>query len=86
MHAMVVPSAAMGFLRDIGAGELIVILLILLLLFGSKRLPGVARSTGTALREFKAAVSGSAGDDEEPAAPGPADPATERSPAEAGGS
>ncbi len=36
-----------------GWQELILILLIVLLLFGAKRLPEVARSVGKALGEFK---------------------------------
>ncbi|HOV22083.1 MAG TPA: twin-arginine translocase TatA/TatE family subunit [Candidatus Ratteibacteria bacterium] len=38
---------------NIGAGELILILLIILLLFGAKRLPEIGRSIGKALGEFK---------------------------------
>ena len=39
----------------LGMGELIVILLIILLLFGAKRLPEIARSLGKAIKEFKKA-------------------------------
>ena len=39
----------------IGMSELIVIFLILLLLFGAKRLPEIARSLGKATTEFKKA-------------------------------
>ncbi|MBN1521950.1 MAG: twin-arginine translocase TatA/TatE family subunit [Candidatus Aureabacteria bacterium] len=38
-----------------GAGELVLIFLIVLLLFGAKRLPEIARSLGKAIREFKKA-------------------------------
>ena len=37
----------------IGAGELLVILLIVLVLFGAKRLPELAKGLGSALREFR---------------------------------
>jgi len=40
---------------NFGIGELIVIFLIVLLLFGAKRLPEIARSLGKAIREFKKA-------------------------------
>jgi len=38
-----------------GMGELIVILLIILLLFGASRLPGIARALGKSIKEFKKA-------------------------------
>lgn len=41
----------------LGAPELIVILLVVLLLFGSTRLPKLARSLGQASKEFKAGVN-----------------------------
>jgi sec-independent protein translocase protein TatA len=41
----------------IGSGELIVILGIMLLLFGGKRLPELAKSLGKGIREFKKACS-----------------------------
>jgi sec-independent protein translocase protein TatA len=46
-----------GFL-DFGAPELIIILAILLLLFGSKRLPELSRSLGESMREIRKGVSG----------------------------
>lgn len=39
----------------IGSGELFLILCIMLLLFGGKKLPELARSLGGGLREFKKA-------------------------------
>ena len=38
-----------------GMGELIVILLIILVLFGAKRLPEIARSLAKSIKEFKKA-------------------------------
>ena len=42
---------------SIGAPELIILLLVVLLLFGSTRLPKLARSMGEASREFKKGVA-----------------------------
>jgi sec-independent protein translocase protein TatA len=42
--------------NNIGAPELIVIALVLLLLFGGKKLPELARGVGDAIREFKKAA------------------------------
>jgi sec-independent protein translocase protein TatA len=41
----------------IGAPELIIILLVVLLLFGSTRLPKLAKSLGEAQKEFKKGVT-----------------------------
>lgn len=41
----------------IGTGELMVILCVVLLLFGGKKLPELARSLGLGIREFKKACS-----------------------------
>lgn len=49
---------------NIGAPELIVILLIALLLFGANRLPEIGRSLGKAMSEFKKAMQGK--DDDNP--------------------
>ncbi|MDD5291740.1 MAG: twin-arginine translocase TatA/TatE family subunit [Candidatus Omnitrophica bacterium] len=40
----------------VGMGELVVILLIVLLLFGAARLPEIARSLGKSIKEFKKAM------------------------------
>lgn len=39
--------------RQIGAPELLVILVVVLLFFGASRLPGLARSLGQSAKEFK---------------------------------
>lgn len=46
----------------LGWPEIILILLVLLLVFGAKRLPEMGRSLGRGMREFKDSVSG-IGDD-----------------------
>lgn len=38
---------------SIGIGEVIVIVLVILLLFGAKRVPEIARSLGQSILEFK---------------------------------
>ena len=43
---------------NIGPTELIIVLAIVLLLFGSTRLPKLARSLGQASKEFKKGVDG----------------------------
>lgn len=43
---------------DFGLPELIIILLIVLLLFGSARLPKLSRSVGDAMREFRDGLTG----------------------------
>ncbi|MBC7929867.1 MAG: twin-arginine translocase TatA/TatE family subunit [Rubrivivax sp.] len=42
---------------NIGITELIIILVILLLLFGSSRLPSLARGMGKSINEFKKGIS-----------------------------
>ena len=43
---------------NLGFGELLIILAIVLLIVGAKRLPDIGRSLGEAIREFQQAVSG----------------------------
>jgi len=43
---------------NIGAPEIILLLIVALLLFGAKRLPEIGRSLGTGMREFKDSVTG----------------------------
>lgn len=54
---------------NLGAPELIIILAVVLLLFGSTRLPKLARSLGQASKEFKHGVNEGVPDDEETRAP-----------------
>ena len=48
---------------NIGMTELIIILVILLLLFGSTRLPQLAKGMGKSIREFKKGVAEGEDDD-----------------------
>ena len=49
----------------LGMGEILLVLAIVLLLFGAKRLPALAEGLGKGIRSFKKSVSG----DDEPEAP-----------------
>jgi sec-independent protein translocase protein TatA len=52
----------------IGLPELLILLVVVLIFFGPKRLPEMGRSLGRGLREFKESVTGNDRDDDEPAA------------------
>lgn len=54
---MLLQSPFFGTLFGLGTGELVVIFLIILLLFGGANLPKLTRSLGKSVKEFKAAVS-----------------------------
>ena len=51
---------------NIGAPEIILLLLVALLLFGAKRLPEIGRSLGSGMREFKDSVTGTSKPEPEP--------------------
>jgi sec-independent protein translocase protein TatA len=48
----------------IGIWEILILLLVVLLVFGPKRLPEMGRSLGKGMREFKDSISGNDVDDE----------------------
>jgi len=48
----------------IGPLELAIVLVIILVIFGPKRLPGLGKQLGTSMREFKDSVSGGNKDDD----------------------
>jgi len=50
-------STVFLFLGDLGGGEMMVIFFAFLLLFGADRIPGIARSLGRGIREFKDATN-----------------------------
>jgi len=80
-------GAADGYALSMGLDNpvhIAFLLVVLLLVFGAKRLPEMGRSLGGGLREFKDSISGSSSHDEEPdrqipppaaSAPPPAAPA-----------
>lgn len=49
-------QASFLFLGSIGTTEILVILFIVLLLFGAKKIPELARGLGRGIREFKDAT------------------------------
>ena len=48
---------------NIGPVEIIILLVIVLLIFGPKRLPDLGRSLGRGMREFKDSVTGNKDDE-----------------------
>jgi sec-independent protein translocase protein TatA len=53
-------SVILGFLGGIGAPELILIAVILLLMFGGKKLPELMKGLGKGIKDFKDASKGEA--------------------------
>ncbi|MFM7902051.1 MAG: twin-arginine translocase TatA/TatE family subunit, partial [Bacteroidota bacterium] len=51
-------SFTLLFLESIGTGELLVILLFVLMFFGSKKIPELARGLGKGMREMNDAMRG----------------------------
>jgi sec-independent protein translocase protein TatA len=51
--------------QNFGVWEILLLLLVLLLVFGPKRLPEMGRSMGRGMREFKDSLTGKLGDEEE---------------------
>ncbi|MEA2426101.1 MAG: sec-independent protein translocase protein TatA [Thermoleophilaceae bacterium] len=49
---------------NIGPLELIIVLVVVLLIFGPKRLPQLGRSLGSGMREFKDSVTGKTKDED----------------------
>ena len=51
--------------QSIGPLELLIVLGIVLIIFGPKRLPSLGRQLGAGMREFKDSISRKAGDDDD---------------------
>ncbi len=51
-------SILLVFLWSLGGGEIFLILLIVLLFFGAKRIPSLAKGLGKGIKEFKDAKNG----------------------------
>jgi sec-independent protein translocase protein TatA len=48
--------STLGFIQNMGPGSMILIVLVILLLFGAKRIPELAKGLGRGIREFKDAT------------------------------
>jgi len=59
---------------NIGPLEIIIVLVVVLLIFGPKRLPDLGRSLGSGMREFKDSVTGKDKDRELDAGETPPEP------------
>jgi sec-independent protein translocase protein TatA len=55
----------LGFLGGMGATEIFLIIAVLLLFFGAKRIPDLAKGLGRGIKEFKDASKGISDDDAE---------------------
>ncbi|MFM7216466.1 MAG: twin-arginine translocase TatA/TatE family subunit [Flavobacteriales bacterium] len=51
-------SVLLGFLGGLGTGEIILLLAVVLLFFGAKRIPDLAKGLGKGIKEFKDAKNG----------------------------
>ncbi|MDQ4141657.1 MAG: twin-arginine translocase TatA/TatE family subunit [Bacteroidota bacterium] len=49
-------SNVLAFIGGLGTSEVMVIMLVILLLFGAKRIPELAKGLGKGIREFKDAT------------------------------
>ncbi len=53
-------TVELAIFQSIGPTELIIVLVIVLVIFGPKRLPGLGKSLGSGMKEFKDSVTGKA--------------------------
>ena len=51
------------YAMNLGIGQIALLIVLALVLFGPKRLPELGRAVGNALREFKSALNGAATED-----------------------
>lgn len=70
-------SQPLAFLYNIQGGQLLLIIIVMLVLFGGRRLPEMARSLGKAVNEFRRAATEISQDVTVAQTPPPAKPATE---------
>jgi sec-independent protein translocase protein TatA len=58
MYPQMVLAVLLGILGGIGTGEVVVLLAVVLLFFGAKRIPDLAKGLGKGIKEFKDAKNG----------------------------
>jgi len=58
LTSMFEPTSILFLILGLQTGELVLIFVVILLLFGAKRIPELARGLGKGIREFKDASSG----------------------------
>lgn len=57
-------SSPLAFLNNFGGWETILIVVLILILFGGRRIPQLAKDLGQGIREFKNAITGKGGESE----------------------
>lgn len=57
-YAVQTPAEALTVFSSIGPLEIVLVIVVLLVIFGPKRLPSLGRSLGTGMREFKDSITG----------------------------
>jgi sec-independent protein translocase protein TatA len=65
------PAEGAGVPFGVGPLELVIVLIILLVIFGAKRLPEIGRGLGSSAREFKEGITGAPDPKEGEAISGP---------------
>jgi sec-independent protein translocase protein TatA len=70
---------------DLSFSHILILLLVLVLVFGAKRIPEIGSSLGQGIKEFKRSLKDVASDDQAPAAPRVAPPAAPSGSLPAGG-
>jgi sec-independent protein translocase protein TatA len=68
-YAVHTPPEALALFNQIGPLEIGLVIVVLLLIFGPKRLPRLGRQLGTEMREFKDSITGKSKHDDEPEQP-----------------
>lgn len=70
-YAVATPTGGFALLSQFGALEIVLVIVVLLLIFGPKRLPSLGKQLGTGMREFKDSITRDGkrdDDDDEPPA------------------